>query len=125
MINFTESFEQPQRLEELHDDFRTVSGRWVFNRFAKVKDEVVENKIRAGFDEISLLDGINFSAKIGINDDPNIPYKYVVFIYGSSGDTDQLIELGRKFPYSEIIYNTASNGVSRESSTVEIINPIE
>lgn len=108
-------------ISELHDEFKIVSGNWVFNRFWNPEDGVMVNKVRAGFDDPSLLDDIKFSAKIALNNDPKIPNEYVIFIYGNNEDQENLRYLANKFPYAELIKNTSSTGKSRENSEVEII----
>ena len=96
-------------MSELHPDFKIESDKWVFNHFwDSTKQGDIQMKVRAGFDEASSLDGISQSAKIGVNTDAAIHSKYIAFIYGGAVDTESLRALAEKFPYSEIIHDTAS-----------------
>lgn len=106
-------------IAELHADFQHRVGVWVFNHFWNPEDGAMSCKIRAGFDEVEVLNGISFSAKIGINTDPQIPHKYILFAYGSKDDGEALRELATRFPYSELISNTGSSGNTKEGSSVE------
>ncbi len=108
-------------MSEVHKDFKIISGKWVFNKFWTPENGKMGIKVRAGFDDLELLDGISFSAKIAINNDPDISNKYVIFIYGSKDDLENLTELAKKFPYAELIKNTSSTGKSRESSDIEVL----
>lgn len=111
------------KIYELHPDFNKESGRWAFNHFwDSAKQGPIKTKIRAGFNDLSCLDAITHSAKIGINADEAIPFKYILFVYGGEEESDSLRALARQLPYSEIIHNTASTGVETELSFREMVN---
>lgn len=111
------------KLSELHPDFKIESGKWVFNHFWNSTEQGdMQMKVRAGFDDVSTLNGILQSAKIGINTDPAVHTKYIAFIYGRAGDAESLRSLAGNFPYSEIIHGTAPTGVTKEGSRVEVVN---
>lgn len=110
------------KINELHPDFKIESGKWVFNHFwDSTKQGDIQMKIRAGFDDASMLDGISQSTKIGINTDTAIHSKYIAFIYGGVGDIESLRVLAEDFPYSEIIHDTTSTGVTKEGARVEVV----
>lgn len=120
---FSQEGREQIRINELHPSFTIQIGTWMFNHLWDSKTQgTIDRKMRAGFDDISLLDQIHYSAKIGINTDPAIPCKFVLFVYGTKNEDSSIRELAKNFPYSEIISNTSSTGVKTERSLVKVVN---
>ncbi len=110
-------------IENLHKDFRiTRDGFWYFNREAGLSEgSGVAMKGRFGFTDPTLLNGCELLTKIGKNEDKEIETEYVGFSYANNLQEPILREWLEKFPYAEIIKELDENGVSKPSSSVEII----
>ena len=124
-FNFEKIFQKTSNLEnsQLHEDFQIKEDAWLFNRRHNIAtDESICLKTRFAFDKLSLLDDCPYMAKIGINLDDNLPYRYIGFAYGDKENRNTLFQWAQKFPYSELIENLDYDGVSTEASSVTIIN---
>jgi len=116
--------ELEKSVKNLHPKFNiTYDGFWYFNReFSFLRrDEKIDIKSRFGFDDPALLDGCEFLAKIGVNEDPNISTSFIGFAYAKEMEKELLIQWIQRFPYAEIINHLDNNGVSTNESEIEII----
>lgn len=110
--------DESEILNNLHPDFRIEDGPWRYNRELGFWDGAICMKVRFGFDDAQLLDDCKFHAKIGINNDPNIPNRFIGFAYSRRGKKKDLVEWVKKFPFSELIVGLDSHGVIKEDSVV-------
>jgi len=106
--------------DRIHPDFCVVEDTWSFNRIPAPIDEGYEGpaidecdkrriKTRFAFNDPRLLDGCGFHAKVGLNLDKSLPFKYIGFAYGTTRRKEELEKWSRGFPYSEILI-----GLNRE-----------
>ncbi|MDI6734394.1 MAG: hypothetical protein QMD50_02830 [Patescibacteria group bacterium] len=129
-MKFFEKIFSKQELERgvknLHPEFHiSYDGVWYFNReFSSLRDTGINIKSRFGFEDPSLLDGCEFLAKIGVNEDHNIPTSFIGFAYTKDAEKESLAQWVQRFPYSEIINDLDNEGVSRKDSKVEIVKAI-
>jgi tRNA(Ile)-lysidine synthase TilS/MesJ len=104
----------------LHKDFTINNGRWYFNRELRPNEEI-DRKIRFGLNNLEMVDGCKFLAKIGHNLDDKIKTKFIGFAYGNKDNEENLKEWSKKFPYAEMIIGLDNNGAIKTDSKVNII----
>jgi len=107
-------------LKNLHKDFKITHDKfWYFNRdFDLLKDRELNVKAKVIFENPFLLDNCEFFAKIGKNENENVPLPYIGFAYGKEEEKERLKTWAEKFPYAELICGLDSSGVIKEDSEV-------
>jgi len=125
---FEKSFwrgEDETGVRDLHQDFNLHEGPWYYNRAWDPVDGRTNVKIRFSFDDPTLLNECPFMAKIGLNQDPAVPGKYIGFAYGQDGDRAELEAWAQKFDFAELIAGLDRDAVSTANSTVTPIKKMK
>ncbi|MFA4955320.1 MAG: hypothetical protein WC641_08515 [Patescibacteria group bacterium] len=116
MKNFFEAIlgGKTEKQEKIHPDFNLREGGWFFNNIhapwnqqylGAAVDAFDKRRIktRFAFNDPKLLDGCAFHAKVGLNADESLPYKYIGFAYETTHHRKELEDWSRRFPYAEIL----------------------
>lgn len=122
-----------ENLGSIHPDFSINQGTWSFNKIPAPVDLSYEGpevdrcdkrrvKSRFAFDDPKLLDGCGFHAKVGLNTDESLPYKYIGFAYDTAQRKKKLEKWSLKFPYSEIIIGLNREWVQGKDSERIVLN---
>jgi hypothetical protein len=99
-----EDLASKESVKGIHPDFKKTHDKfWYFNREPKIGDDQINLKCRVGFNDPSLLNNCPFLAKIGLNMDPHLPFRYIGFAYAHAIQQDRLKEWGERFPFAELI----------------------
>lgn len=114
-------------LRTLHKDFKVTHDKfWYFNReFDPIRDRELNVKAKVMFENPSLLDDCKFFAKIGKNENENVPFPYISFAYGKNKEEELLKIWAEKFPYAELIRGLDNSGVIKKDSEVVQLKTLE